>query len=157
KIVGPAQFGELVESVCRLVETNPVPWLRTQLDRADVARRCKKHHVIAIFGAVMDVHAEANGARAWMCKSMQNILWSKGLDAYFENSSYVYLHRDPRDVALSFTKAVVGDKHVYFIAKQWATLQRRCLDARRENPAKRFFTLSYSSLTQETESTLRNL
>jgi hypothetical protein len=157
EVVDEKRFERLVETVCRLVETNPVPWLHTRLDRADVERRCKKRHVVAIFGAVMDIYAEANGAHAWMCKSMQNICWAKDLDAYFEDSSYVYLHRDPRDVALSFTKAVVGEKHVYFIARQWAALQRRCLDARRHTRTNRFFTVSYAALTQETESTLRNL
>jgi len=52
---------------------------------------------------------------------------------------------------------VIGEKHIYFSAHQWAELQRVCLDARSKLPTDRFFTISYQELTEETESTLRNL
>lgn len=157
ELLDAARFENLLEAVCRLVETNPVPWLNTQLRRDDVRERCRARSVVALFGAVMDIYAEGNGARAWMCKSMQNIRWAPALNAYFRAGHYVYLHRDPRDVALSFTKAVVGDKHVYFIAKQWAELQRLCLDTRAALGAARFHAVSYLDLTQDSERTLRAL
>ncbi|MBA3649262.1 MAG: sulfotransferase [Chitinophagales bacterium] len=157
RILDDHKFNQLVESVCRLVETNPVPWLNTVLERDDVKRRCREQHVIAIYGAVMDIYAESNNAHAWMCKSMQNIRWADSLNKYFGNNKYIYLHRDARDVALSFTKAVIGEKHVYFISKQWSDLQRLSLDARSKLHSDRYFTISYTGLTEETESTLRNL
>src|SRR6478672_6599140 len=52
------QFDQMVEVVCQLVEKNPVPWLNTVLDRSDVKSRCREKHVIAIYGAVMDIYAE---------------------------------------------------------------------------------------------------
>jgi len=156
-ILDDSQFDQMVEMICRLVETNPVTWLNTTLDRNDVKNRCHEKHVIAIYGAVMDIYAESNGAKKWMCKSMQNIRWANHLNNYFKTNKYIYLHRDGRDVALSFTKAVIGEKHVYFIAQQWAELQRVCLNARANLHTDRFFTISYQELTEETESTLRNL
>jgi len=151
------QFGFLCETVCRMVETNPVQWLHTSLERDEVKRRCREKTVIAIYGAVMDLYAESNGATRWMCKSMQNIRWAEQLNEYFTTCKYIFLHRDGRDVALSFTKAVIGEKHIYFIAKQWSELQRLCLQMREQLPTSRFFTVSYLELTEETESTLRNL
>jgi hypothetical protein len=124
RILDDDKFDQLTEIVCRLVETNPVPWLNTTLDREEVKRRCREKHVIAIYGAVMDIYAESNHARAWMCKSMQNIRWADHLNKYFGNNKYIYLHRDARDVALSFTKAVIGDKHPYFIASNGRQIQR---------------------------------
>lgn len=156
-ILDDDKFNQMVEIVCRLVETNPVLWLNTVLGREDVKRRCHEKHVIAIYGAVMDIYGESNGAKAWLCKSMQNIRWADHLNQYFGNNKYIYLHRDGRDVALSFTKAVIGDKHVYHIAKQWSELQRLCLDARANLSTDRYFTVSYTELTEETESTLRNM
>ncbi|MFI5134373.1 MAG: sulfotransferase family protein [Chitinophagales bacterium] len=156
-ILDDSKFDQMVEIVCRLVETNPVTWLNTTLHRNDVKNRCREKHVIAIYGAVMDIYAESNHARKWLCKSMQNIRWANHLNNYFKTNKYIYLHRDGRDVALSFTKAVIGEKHVYFIAQQWAELQRVCLAARAQLPTDRFFTISYQELTEETESTLRNL
>lgn len=157
QILDDDKFNQMVEIVCRLVETNPVPWLNTVLNRDDVKRRCNEKHTIAIYGAVMDIYGESNGAKAWLCKSMQNIRWADHLNQYFKNNKYIFLHRDGRDVALSFTKAVIGDKHVYFIAKQWSELQRLCLDARANLNSDRYFTVSYTELTDETESTLRNM
>lgn len=157
ELLDPERFEVLVDVVCRLVETNPVLWTNTTLDRAEVARRCRAPHVIAIFGAVMELHAEQNGARAWMCKSMQNVRWASMLDGYFRTNKYVYLHRDPRDVALSFTKAVVGDKHVYFLAKQWAELQRMCLDTSARLGPDRVHSVGYRELTDSPEATLRRL
>ncbi|MBK9730817.1 MAG: sulfotransferase [Chitinophagaceae bacterium] len=156
-ILDDDKFNQMVEIVCRLVETNPVLWLNTTLNRQEVKRRCREKHVIAIYGAVMDIYGESNGAQAWLCKSMQNIRWADHLNQYFGNNKYIFLHRDGRDVALSFSKAVIGDKHVYCIAKQWSELQRLCLDARANLSTDRYFTVSYTELTEETESTLRNM
>ncbi len=36
---------------------------------------------------------------------------------------YVYLVRDPRDVAMSFMNTPVGDKHYYAIVSKWCKLQ----------------------------------
>jgi hypothetical protein len=157
QILDENQFDQMVEIVCQLVEKNPVPWLNTVLSRSEIKERCREKHVIAIYGAVMDIYAESNQARKWMCKSMQNIRWADHLNNYFQTNKYIFLHRDARDVALSFSKAVIGDKHPYFIAKQWVELQRLCLDVRSKLPTDRFFTISYTELTDETESTLRNL
>lgn len=157
QILSDEKFEQMVEIVCLLVEKNPVPWLNTVLHRDDVKQRSREKHVIAIYGAVMDIYAESNQARKWMCKSMQNIRWADHLNDYFKTNKYIYLHRDARDVALSFSKAVIGEKHMYFIARQWAELQRLCLNARASLPTDRFFTISYTELINETESTLRNL
>lgn len=157
QILTDQQFEQMVEIVCLLVEKNPVPWLNTVLHRDNVIRRCREKHVIAIYGAVMDIYAESNGAHKWMCKSMQNIRWAEHLNDYFKTNKYIFLHRDARDVALSFSKAVIGEKHPYYNGKQWSELQRLCLNARAGLPTDRFFTISYVELINETESTLRNL
>jgi Sulfotransferase family len=153
----PDTFAILVDDVCRLVELNPVPWENiTRLDRTDITRRCRKPSLIAVFGAVMDVYAEANGKRKWLCKSMTNIRYAKELDAYFRNPKYIYLYRDGRDVALSFMKAVIGDKHPYVITQKWAELQRLCLSQRDLAP-ERVFSVCYEELTADPETVLRRL
>ena len=152
-----ATFRTLVDDVCQLVEHNPVPWENiTSFDRDDVARRCRVHSLVAVFGAVMDIYAEANGKSKWLCKSMTNIRYAKELDAYFGAPKYIYLYRDGRDVVLSFTKAVVGDKHPYVISHKWAELQRLCLSHRAHVP-QRVFSLCYEELTAAPEVVLRRL
>ncbi len=150
-------FSLLVDDVCRLVESNPVPWEGVVLNRGDVAARCRKRNLVAVFGAVYDVVAEAWGAKTWCCKSLANIYYLPEIKDYFTGAKYIYLYRDGRDVAVSFSKAVVGEKHFYHIAKEWNEAQQLALNFRKKIPEKRFFNLSYEDLTTETEKTVRAL
>ncbi len=150
-------FALLVDDVCRLIEKNPVAWepIHT-FDRDDVMSRCKVPSLVAVFGAVMDIYASANGKSKWLCKSMTYIKYANAFNAYFDNPKYIYLYRDARDVTLSFTKAVVGDKHPYMIAQKWAELQRLCI-AEQERSPKQVFGVCYEELTADPESVLRRL
>lgn len=148
-----AHFSQLVEDVCRLVELNPVPWERVVLDREDVARRCRERNLAALHGAVYDICAEAKGSKTWCCKSLANIHYVPQIEAYFKKPRYIYLYRDGRDVAVSFHKAVVGEKHYYHIAKEWASTQELALKLQREIELSRFFCVSYEELTDNPKRT----
>jgi len=150
-------FFQLVDDVCRLVELNPVPWEGVVLDRKDIARRCRERSVPAVHGAVYDVCAEAKGALTWCCKSLANINYTRELEAYFRSPKYIYLYRDGRDVAVSFSKAVVGEKHFYHIAKEWASTQKLALTLRKKIGFERFISVSYEELTVYPERTARLL
>jgi hypothetical protein len=150
-------FSLLVDDVCRLVELNPVPWEGVTLDRKDVAARCRKRSLVAVFGAVYDAMAEAWGASTWCCKSLANIYYLPEIEDYFTDAKYIYLYRDGRDVAVSFSKAVVGEKHFYHIAKEWNEAQQLALSFRKKIPARRFFNLSYEELTTDPDRTVRAL
>ncbi len=150
-------FSQLVDDVCRLVELNPVLWEGVVLDRKDIARRCGERSVPAIHGAVYDVCAEAKGALTWCCKSLANINYTAELESYFRTPKYIYLYRDGRDVAVSFSKAVVGEKHFYHIAREWAATQEQALAFREKVGPERFISVSYEELTAYPERTARLL
>jgi hypothetical protein len=153
----PANFEQLVDDVCKLVELNPVPWEGVTLDRADVLRRCREPSLVAVFGAVYDICGEAQGANMWCCKSLANVNYGPEMEDYFDQAKYIYLFRDGRDVAVSFSKAVVGEKHYYHIAKEWSAAQEKALALRESVPHERFFMLSYEDLTTDTEASARRL
>lgn len=140
-------FIQLIEDTCRLVELNPVPWHGVVLDRAGLFRRCRERSLLSVYEAVYDVCAEVKGARTWCCKSLANINYVSQIEAYFGEPRYIYLYRDGRDVALSFQKAVVGEKHVYSIAKEWRATQELALMIEREIEPSRFLRVSYEDLT----------
>jgi hypothetical protein len=153
-----ANFTHLVEDVCQLVELNPVPWDGITLNRVHVASRCLDRSLVAVFGAVYDLMAEARGARTWCCKSLANILYLKEIEQYFGNAAkYIYLYRDGRDVAVSFRKAVVGEKHFFHIAREWASTQRIALAMRERTGPERFFGVRYEDLTAGPETSMRAL
>lgn len=150
-------FELLVNDVCRLVETNPVEWVDMKLDRSDIISRCKNNSLMAVYGAIYDQYAELKGANTWCCKSLANINYINDIEAYYPDAKYIYLYRDGRDVALSFQKAVVGEKHIYNIAKDWTTSQEIALQLRNDVADKRFFAISYEQLTSDSENSARSL
>lgn len=152
-----SNFRLMVDDVCRLVELNPVPWEGVVLDRDDVAARCKKPCLVAVFAAVYDILAETRGAQTWCCKSLANVHYTSEISDYLPDAKYFYLFRDGRDVAVSFKKAVVGHKHFYHIAQEWAAAQRAALNMRAKLDEKQFFSLSYEALTSQPEQSLQAL
>jgi hypothetical protein len=150
-------FMQMVDDVCKLVELNPVPWEVT-LDRKDIASRCRNRSVVAASGAVYDVMAQHGKADTWCCKSLANINYLEEIEAYYgDEARYIYLYRDGRDVALSFRKALVGEKSLFHIAKEWDATQRAALTRRKHIGPKRFYNVSYESLTGSPEQATRGL
>lgn len=150
-------FAQLVDDVCQLVELNPVPWEGVVLDRQDIANRCTQNSLVAVFSAVYDVLAETRDAETWCCKSLSNVHYVPEIDEYLPKAKYLYLYRDGRDVAVSFKKAVVGQKHFYHIAQDWAKAQRAALKMRQKFDESQFFSISYESLTGSPEESLKAL
>jgi len=151
------EFMQLIDDVCELIHRNPVPWDAVELDEEEIFKRCGERSLVSVYGATMDLYAEAERADHWVCKSMQNVRWIDDLERYFDDPLYIYLYRDPRDVCLSFTKAVVGEKHPYFIAKKWGELQKLCLAAQEKIDPKRFYALSYEALVTDSIGELKKL
>lgn len=150
-------FRHLVDDVCRLVELNPVAWEGGAFDREQVARGCREKSLVAVFGSVYDIYARSQGARTWCCKSLGNIRYSDEIERYFDKPKFIYLYRDGRDVAVSFSKAVVGEKHFYHIAKEWTATQELALDIEKRIDPDRFLRVSYEALTGDSENTVRRL
>ena len=150
-------FVQLIEDVCRLVELNPVPWEGVTLKCRDVQMRCRRHTLMAVYEAVYNTMAEAWKAGSWCCKSMANIQYLPQIEAHFRSPRYIYLYRDGRDVAVSFRKAVVGEKHFYHIAREWAATQQLAIGMRERIGPDRFFSISYESLTSQPELSMRLL
>ncbi len=117
-------FQELIQDICKFVELNPVPWKGIELDRELIRSMCIKNSLIDIFQVIYKLKAESSGAKFWCCKSMVNIHYVKYLEESGIKPYYIHLYRDGRDVALSFKKAIVGEKHMYHIAKQWSNEQK---------------------------------
>jgi hypothetical protein len=151
-------FNQLIDDVCKLVELNPVEWQGVNLDRAEIFSRCKdKRRLAAVYQSIYDIYAEAQGAKTWCCKSLVNVNYIDIIEEHFVNPKYIYLYRDGRDVALSFQKAVVGEKHIYNIAKDWAQTQEKALALMDRIDADRFFSISYEQLTTSPESVAKKL
>ena len=153
----PERFALLVDDVCRLVDANPVAWRESPFDRERVLARCRGRSLVAVAAAVYEQQACDAGARDWVCKSMANVDFLDAITGHFDGEAkFIHLHRDGRDVALSFQKAPVGEKHVYSIAKQWNQDQRKALAHGRRAEAA-VFRVGYEELTSEPRPVLERL
>ena len=150
-------FELLIDDVCRMIEVNPVAWAGINLDRNLVKTCCFERSLLAIYGAVHDLMTETKGALVWCCKSLANVHYLPQIESFFPDARYLYIYRDGRDVALSFRKAVVGEKSFYHIAKSWHKEQQLAMAHRETVNGDSFFSLSYEALTANSEKVLREM
>lgn len=152
-----ANFSTLVDDTCRLVELNPVEWDGVVLDRNRIISSCKERSIIAIAGAIYQAYCDAHGKKQWLCKSMQNTSFLPQIAAYHPQALYIYIYRDGRDVAVSFKKAVVGEKHFYHIAKTWRHVNLLALSHRKSLSSNNIISIRYEDLIAQPESIMQNL
>ena len=150
-------FNQLVYDVCQLVLLNPVPWDGVNLDPRFIKQQCRSQTLFGVFEAIYETMAQAAGAKIWCCKSLANVNYLDQVEGYFKKPKYIYLYRDGRDVAVSFRKAVVGEKHFYHIADNWARAQRLALAHGQRIGSKRFIHISYEAMITDPEATARRL
>jgi len=150
-------YRQLVDDVVDYVEANPVPWEGVKLDRDGLAEGAKEYNLFELNKDIYEQVADQLGADFWCCKSMANVHFSDELEKASPNLRYIYLYRDGRDVALSFQKAIVGEKHIYNIASQWNYDQQACLALKKRLDPSRFFSLSYEDLIEHPEQTIRGI
>lgn len=139
-------FTKLTDDVCKMVELNPVPWTGVALDRSLIISKCTSRTLPEITRIVYELKAEADEAHVWICKSMANVHYVNELEQYPVPPLYIHLYRDGRDVALSFKKAIVGEKHSYYLAKQWKKEQDAALALFENLGEKRVLQVRYENL-----------
>lgn len=148
---------ELIEDVCKFVEANPVKWEGVQLDRKQICQRINERNIYEIFRVIYEMHAASKNCTYWCCKSMANVRHSEQLERNGTKPFYIHLYRDGRDVALSFKKVLVGEKHMYSQAEKWYREQLLSLRLFDKLGAKRVIQISYESLLTDTENQMKRL
>ena len=153
----PGNFEQLVNDVCRLIEFNPVPWTGMELQAKEIISRCKRPTLTEVFRVIYEMRAESEHASIWICKSLVNIRFADQLEENGMNPLYIHLYRDGRDVALSFKKAIVGEKHIYHIAKQWKEEQDASLQLAEKIGSRRVLKVRYEDLLHHPVKELRKI
>lgn len=150
-------FMQLAADVCAWVNENPVPWEGVTFYPDKIVDRCATHTLLELFVRIYEAKAAQDGARYWCCKSMESVNFISELEAAGINPFYIYIYRDGRDVALSFLKAIVGPKHVYFLAKKWKEEQQMAIQASRSVHPDRFITVRYEDLIHDPRKVVKTM
>ncbi|MDC0713789.1 sulfotransferase [Stigmatella sp. ncwal1] len=142
-----ANFDALLESACRLVETNHVPWDIAPLDRAEVRAMCRSRDVVGVYDALMSLSAQRHGKGSWLCKASSNVHFLPEIEQHFgEDAYFLHLVRDGRDVLTSYLRVLVGEKTTYHVGYQWALEQQLCLALQKRTPSRRYLSVRYEDL-----------
>lgn len=150
-------YRQLVADVVAYVNANPVPWDDVFLHEQELFEQSENYDLFTLNRLVYEKAARSKKATYWCCKSMANVHYASQMEAFGLQPKYIYLYRDGRDVACSFKKAVVGEKHAYHLAQQWKKDQQACIHLRQALPADRFYSLNYETLIAEPEQEIRRL
>ena len=148
-------FKKLIDDVCRLVETNPVPWQGVVLDRDRIYTICKNNSLIELFKVIHEIKAEVFEADIWCCKSMHNVYFADQLEPL--DPFYIHLVRDGRDVAASFKKAIVGEKHPYILGVQWKKDQIYSNQLVKNKGSSRAIRIHYEKLIKDPENVIQSV
>jgi len=149
-------FSLLVHDVCSLVAYNPVQWKHVSLKQHEIIERCNKPCLTEIVRVIYEMNAENENASIWMCKSLSNIHYAHLLEESTK-PLYIFLYRDGRDVASSFKRAVVGEKHVYHIARQWKQEQELCITLQQRLGNERVISVCYENLIKNPGEELKRI
>lgn len=152
-----SNFHRLAADICELVTVNPVPWEGISIRTDEILAACKQQTVYELFRVIYETAACQTGASFWLCKSMKNMFYAEGIESTGIQPYYIYLYRDGRDVALSFKKAIVGEKHIYALAQNWKKDQEAALRLKEKTAEDHFFMLNYETLIACPEETMRRL
>ena len=149
-------FSALVHDICSLVAYNPVQWQHISLKQNEIIERCTYPSLTEVVRVIYEMNAENEGANTWLCKSLFNIHYAHLLEESIK-PLYIFLYRDGRDVACSFKRAVVGEKHVYHIARQWQEEQELCIELQQKLGNERVMCVCYENLIKHPEQELIKL
>ena len=152
-----SNFKRLATDVCDLVNYNPVPWEGITINVDNIIPQCRQNTLYELFRIVYETAARQSGASYWLCKSMKNIFYAENIESTGIHPYYIYLYRDGRDVALSFQKAIVGEKNIYALAESWRADQETALRLREKCSPEHFHMLNYESLIANPKSEMQRL
>ena len=153
----PDNFKVLAQDVCEWVNVNPVPWEGMTFDANDIVAQCSKQTLLELFVKIYERKARHDKACFWCCKSMESVHYVDEIEKSDIKPFYIFIYRDGRDVALSFTKAIVGSKHIYYLAKKWAEEQELSLKVKERVGMERFISIRYEDLINKPEDVMRSI
>lgn len=151
-------FQNLINDVCKFVELNPVKWNDLSLDRDLIFDQLQhSRNIYSLFEHIYARYASSKGSRFWCCKSLTNVHFAEELHSHGIKPYYIHLYRDGRDVALSFKKIMVGEKHTYHQAKSWKRDQDQALAIAEKLGSERVIRVAYEDLITNPEAQLSRI
>jgi len=146
-------FSKMVSDIVDFVNRNPVKW-SLKIDKDEVLNHCDSNSLIEVLKVIYQMSAHVKKADYWCCKSMSNVHYIPQIEKEEIGAFYIHLIRDGRDVASSFKNCLVGDKHVYFLAKSWKKDQEMANKYLSNIDPNRYAIIKYEDMIESPKKTL---
>jgi hypothetical protein len=118
----PKNLRSLTDDVLRLIETHIYPW-EVALDAGQIVAEARPKSLLGVFGAIQDQHRSSTKKARWGCKSTFMVRHIDEALARDPGAKFIWLVRDPRDVAVSARMSVFAPFHPMHTAALWADEQ----------------------------------
>jgi hypothetical protein len=152
----PSKFERLADDVARHVRGHIHPW-PTPPDRERLIREAEPRDLLGLYFALYDQHLEATGKQVWGCKSTFMIHCAERVLAHRPGARFLWLVRDPRDVAVSSRDSVFNPYHPYYTSRLWAEQQSLGLALIRRHGERNVHRVGYEDLITEPSATLMRI
>jgi hypothetical protein len=144
---------KLVRDILRLKRVHIYPW-DVQIDAERVVR--ESTDLLSITAAIYDQHLEASEKHRWGNKSTFMVHHVAAAIKLDPEARFIWLVRDPRDVAASSRRSVFSPCHPWLTARLWASQQAEALRQEQAFPDA-VLRVHYEDLTQRAEPTIRSI
>jgi hypothetical protein len=145
----------LARDVLRLLDVHIHPW-QVPISLDEIVAEADPRDLFGVFVAVYEAHRRATGKPRWGCKSTFMIHHAERVLRTFPEARFIWLVRDPRDVAVSSRKSVFSPYHPLLTAQLWAEQQRLGLALEARYP-RETLRVRYEDLLADPEDELRRI
>lgn len=143
----------LVEDVVELVRAHIYAW-EVPLDVEALIEAARPRDALGVMAALYDAARTASGKRRWGDKSTFMVHHVERALARDHGARFVWLVRDPRDVALSSRTSVFSTCHPFNTGRLWAMQQAEAMAQQKRVPHA-IHLLRYEELLDRPEESLR--
>jgi len=121
----------LVNDILRLINTHISPW-DMELDAEKVV--AESSDLMSIVGAIYDQHCAHTNKQRWGCKSTFMVHYVEDALRRDPGARFIWLVRDPRDVAASSRQSVFSPCHPVRTARLWREQQIQAIELKARYP-----------------------
>jgi hypothetical protein len=146
----------LAEDAVSLVSGHIYRW-EHRLDPRAVAALAEPRDLLGVYFAVMELDRRASGKARSACKSTFMVHHIDTVRRARPGARFLFLHRDPRDVAASARRSVFSTFHPWYTANLWREEQALGLRALGALPAGVILPVAYEALVAAPERELRRI
>ncbi|MDP6935442.1 MAG: sulfotransferase, partial [Myxococcota bacterium] len=152
----PRSLRSLARDLLWIVRRHIYPWdVQPTVD--ELISDAASPDLLGLMGALYDAHRRYRGKARWGCKSTFVIDYVDRVLEQYPAAQFVWLVRDPRDVAVSSRKSVFSPCHPVNTARLWTRQQAHGLELEKRLSSERWHRMTYEQLTTDPEGEIRRV